>query len=200
MAYIFYNSVASPFGRKVRIAAGLRQVDDLLVPHAVTFEQLISDFGATNPLGKIPALLVDGALLVDSRVICEFLDHQGDAPPLFPDMPAPRFRALSRAALADGVMDAAVLCRLEGTRPDEPARAEHKAFQMAKVDRALDWFEALPAELNTLMDIGDVTLASALGYLDFRFAERDWRASRPNLAAWFERVSALPIMRRTAPA
>jgi len=150
-----------------------------------------------NPLGKIPALLTDDGALFDSRVICEYLDARTKTQPLFPREGAARWRALARQALADGLLDAALLARYETVmRPQELQWSGWRQAQLGKIDRALDRMNAdLPEDLT----IGAVGYGCALGYLDFRFPEIDWRSSRPALAGWFEEFAKRPSMRETVP-
>ena len=97
---------------------------------------------AANPLSKVPCLLTeDGVALYDSPLICEYLDSVGDAPPLFPDHGAARWQALRNQALADGIMEAAVLARMESARPEEAARTTAIARQKAAVQRGIEALE-----------------------------------------------------------
>lgn len=199
--HTLYYSPASPYVRKVLVMARLRDVADQIDIKTVDAFNPTPDFLAANPLGRLPALVTaDGELITDSRVICQFIDTLGSAPPLILHDGPRRFPDLTRAALADGILDSAILVRQEGMRPAEDARTAHMTWHWNKIERALDWFEARPEALNTLMSQGDIALACTLGYLDFRFADRDWRGPRPQLASWFARISQLPVMQATAPA
>lgn len=197
MSLTLHWSPASPFARKVMacaIARGVEVTTTRTDPH-VSPEPLLR----ANPLSKVPALvLADGGTLYDSPVICEYLDAQGVAPPLFPPAGPARWRALLRQALADGLMDAAVARRMNGALPAEEARQRFIDRQQAAVERGLDSLEADPP--RGLDDIGDIAIGCALGYLDFRFAHEPWRDARPKLAAWFARVSELAPLKQTAPA
>lgn len=199
--HTLYFSPASPYVRKVLVMARLRDVADQIEIKVVDAFNPTPEFLAANPLGRLPALVTaEGDLITDSRVICQYVDTLGNAPPLIlPDGPR-RFADLTRTALADGILDSAILVRQESLRPAEDARRTHMAWQWSKIERALDWFEARPEDLNTLMSQGDIAIACTLGYLDFRFAERDWRTTHPQLADWYARVSRLPVMQATAPA
>ena len=193
-----FHSAASPFVRKVMACAITRGIDgriDLVPtnPH-VSPPELI----AMNPLSKVPCLVTDdGLALFDSRVICEFLDSIGDALPMFPAAGGPRWKALKQQAIGDGIMDAAVGRRMEGAKPGEAARDVFMARMKAAVDRALSELEGeLP---HRAVDIGSISVACALGYLDFRFPHEDWRAAHPELAAWFEGFSEHSGIAQTMP-
>ena len=192
-----FHSPASPFVRKVRVAAKLRGLDARIElmpsnPHLSPPELL-----AANPLSKIPALLCDdGAALIDSLVICEYLDTLGDAPRLIPAAGAARVAALNIHAIANGIMDAAVARRGSSQLPQDEGRQKFDARTKAAIDRALAVLEAMPA---APMDITGATIGCALGYLDFRFAHEPWRATYPKLAAWFETASKLPAFAETMP-
>ncbi len=196
-----YFSPASPFARKVMAVAhevGLADRIEIETTgaHPVNRSDLIR---AENPLGQIPTLVTDdGTALYDSRVICEYLDATGGGH-LFGTGPS-RWRALTDQALADGLMGAAILCRYEATVRPEPQRwTDWTAGQMGKITDALDRFERMLPEAGARVDIGTIAIACALGYLDFRFADLDWRQGRPDTAAWFERVDARPAMVATRP-
>jgi glutathione S-transferase len=199
-----HYSVASPFVRKVMAVAIETELDGRLEPvnRTTTPVKPNADLVRDNPLGKIPCLVTDeGAVLYDSRVICEYLDSLHDGSRMFPGAGPARWTALRRQAEADGIMDAAVLARYETfVRPQEHRWSEWLEGQRQKFHRALDALEAEAADFGNTVDIGTITIGCALGYLDFRYGEEDWRASRPKLAAWFERFAERPSMARTAPA
>ena len=193
----------SPFARKVRIVAReagitgkIEETETTVSPVAVN-DELSKD----NPLMKIPALVTDGGeTLFDSRVICEYLDtlHQGKK--LFPESAPQRFAALRRQALTDGILDAAVLCRYEGAvRPEALRWKEWTAGQKRKIDGGLDALEKEVKSWGDDFNIGQIGVACALGYLDFRFADWDWRSRHPQLAAWFKRASQRPSVADTMP-
>jgi glutathione S-transferase len=188
---ILRTAPASPFGRKVRVAASLLGLDgDITVEQADTMNAADS-LRRQNPLGKIPVLICeDGTTLFDSRVILEYLDHRAGGGRIIPAEPSVRFAALRLQALCDGLMDASLLRLYEGRwrTPDrhEPKWVEH---QTAKVDRALAELEAQPPPLDDVPDVGQIALACALGYLDLRFEGR-WRADYPRLVAWLDRFAA----------
>ncbi len=160
-------------------------------------DSLITD----NPLGKIPCLVTPaGDALYDSRVICEYLDSLHAGHKLFPHEGPARWVALRRQALADGICDASLLARYETfLRPKDRQWDDWLNGQTQKVHRALDVLEQEVDSFPVLPDIGLIAIAVALGYRDFRFAEDDWRAARPKLAAWYETFGQRPSMQATLP-
>ena len=194
---LFY-SPTSPFVRKVMACAITRGIDGLIETVCTNPSESPPALLSANPLSKVPALLTeDGLALFDSPVICEYLDSVGDAAAMFPDHGALRWRALKQQATGDGILDAAVGRRGEIAKPKEAAREAWMARQRAAVDRALDALEADPPHRS--VDIGTITVACALGYLDFRFAPEPWRPRCQRLAAWFEDFSVNPGIARTVP-
>ena len=197
-----HYSVASPFVRKVMVVAIETGLADRLEPvtRKMTPIQPDADLIRDNPLGKIPCLVTDdGAVLYDSRVICEYLDSLHAGRKMFPPAGPARWTALRRQADGDGIMDAGVLARYETfVRPEEHRWGEWIEGQKQKFRRALDALEA--EALGDTVDIGTIAIGCALGYLDFRYADEGWRETRRGLEAWFEGFAARPSMARTAPA
>jgi len=195
---LFY-SPTSPFVRKVVACAITRGLDSRIERIRTDAQASPPALLAANPLSKVPALLTeDGVALFDSPLICEYLDSIGDAPPLFPDHGASRWVALRYQALGDGMMDAAVMARGEIMRPQDAARQANIERQKAAVARGLAVLEDQPPS-DGLPDIGSISVACALGYLDFRFADDGWRDHHPRLAEWFAGVATLPGLAETAP-
>ncbi len=193
-----HHSPASPFVRKVMACAIARGIDGRIELVKSNPHESPADLLADNPLSKIPALVTDdGISIPDSPLICEYLDGIGDAPKLIPASGPARLTALVRQALADGLMDAAVGRRGQMPLPQDEGRTAFAARQKAVVARTLAAFEANPP--TGLADIGAISVACALGYLDFRYAAEPWRANAPKLAAWFESVAGLPPIARTLP-
>lgn len=194
-------SQASPFVRKVMACAIARGIEGRIEkvpmnPHLSPAELL-----ALTPLSKVPALLgEDGVAYLDSPVICEYLDTIGDAPPLLPPAGPARLKVLRQQAIGDGIMDAAVLCRGESTRPKEEARDAVMARQKEAVARSLDLLEREADHLSGPLTLGSITIAAALGYLDFRFAADRWRDGHPKLAIWYDSVSKHRAFAETVPA
>ena len=199
---LHYN-VASPYVRKVMAVAIETGLDDRLEPvnRMMTPVKPDADLALDNPLGKIPCLVTDdGVALYDSRVICEYLDSLHDGPKMFPAAGPARWSALRRQAQGDGILDAAVLTRYETfLRPEQRRWPEWIEGQKQKFRRALDALEGEAGAFGETIDIGTITIGGALGYLDFRYGDEDWRVSQPRVAAWFERFSQRPSMARTAP-
>ena len=196
-----HYSPASPYVRKVRVVAietGLMDGIDLA---NVTISPVgpDADVCADNPVGKIPTLVRDdGDALFDSRVICEYLDSLHDGARMFPDKGDARWTVLRWQALADGILDAAVGTRYETfLRPENLRWPDWVGAQMHKIRRSLDALEG--ETLGDGVDIGTISVACALGYLDFRYPDEGWRDSRPTLAAWFETFGARASMRETCP-
>ena len=194
-----YFSHASPYARKVRITAlevGLLDQTTLEVTDAWSATRGLPD---DNPLCKVPTLLLDdGTALFDSPVICEYLDHLGGGT-LFPAAGPERWTALRLQALADGLCDAAVARRLETLRPENLRSDTWIARQTTAMVRACDALEGWVDDLSGPVTIGSLAVLVALGYLDLRFAEDNWRAGRPKLAAWFETASKRPSFQATKP-
>lgn len=193
-----FFSPTSPFVRKVRVSAfelGLDQELELLAcaAHPVNRDMNIV---AHNPLGKIPTLLTDdGMAIYDSRVICEYLHGLVKGSTLFP---ADRTAAIVDQALADGMMDAALLGRTESNLRPEPYRWDKWIeVQVAKVASALDRFEQGAGGFDGRVDIGTISIGCALSYLDLRYGHIDWRTSRPALAGWYEAFSQRPSFQAT---
>lgn len=194
---LFY-SPTSPYVRKVMVCAIAREVDGQIELIMTNPHESPEALVAKNPLSKVPCLVTDdGFALFDSPVICEYLDRVGDALPLFPSAGAARWVALRYQAMGDGILDAAVATRMESMKPKEDAREAFMARQLQAIDRTLALLERDPP--GKMLDIGSISVACALGYLDFRFAERDWRKSCPELASWYEEFSKHPGFTRTVP-
>jgi glutathione S-transferase len=194
-------SPRSPFVRKVMIVAHERGVLDRIdcvrtiaetaKPHA----ELMKD----NPLSKIPTLVLDdGTALYDSAVICEYLDALDGAPKLFPVEPQVRMTALRRQALGDGFLDMMVLNRNERAR-EHPSKMHLESTTVRK----LAILARLEGEARALaaapFGIGHIAIGSALSYLDFRYADEDWRSDHPTIANWHATFAARPSVRATQP-
>jgi glutathione S-transferase len=195
------SSLLSPYVRKVRIAAAMKGLTDRI--ELVPIDTNVPDNPAinrVNPLAKVPALLVDDAAIYDSHVICEYLDGLAAAPALFPKGAAQRIKTLTLGALGDGILDAALLLVYEKRfRPEQKWHEPWQQRQQDKVDRALAALEQSPPAWGESPDYGHLTLACALGYLDFRH-DGKWRAARPKMVAWLDAFArAVPAFEATRP-
>jgi glutathione S-transferase len=199
--FILRTSATSPFVRKVRMAANiLGLMDKIRLEPSDTLDPKDSVRGQ-NPLGKIPTLILeDGTTLFDSRVILEYFDHLAGGGKIIPTATKERFEALRLQSIADGILDAGVLRIYEGRfRPVEKHEAKWIEHQTDKISRALAALEAAPPALTIPPDVGQITLASALGYLDFRF-DGTWRKSHPKLVKWLGEFAAkIPSFAETKP-
>ena len=198
-----FHAPASPFVRKVTVLLHVADATDRVTLVPVSGNPL--DPGTLpvdrNPLGKIPALeRPDGPTLYDSRVITRYLDDRlgSGLYPLAPRL----WDTLVLEATADGIAEAAVLIRYEfHVRPETARSPDWAEAQWQKIDRALTAIEERwLSHLSGPIDMGQIAIGCALGYLDFRLADRDWRKTRPVLAAWYGAFSARPAMQATAPA
>jgi glutathione S-transferase len=197
-----YYSPSSPYARKVRVVAMETKLDKKLemVNVALTPVAPNADVDKHNPIGKIPALSVKGIDLFDSPVICEYLDSQHKTRKLFPRKGRDRWVALRQQAMADGLLDAALLARYEGAlRPEDKRWSEWSQGQVKKMNGVLDQLEAEAKSLRGKLTIGTISVVCALGYLDLRFGDMGWRDKRPKLAKWFQQTSKLPSIKATVP-
>ena len=193
-------STTSPFVRKVSITIIECGLENQVKNEMTNPWDPETDLHLSNPLGKVPALaLEDGMVLYDSPVICEYLDSLSATPKLFPSGGKERWQALRFQALGDGIMEAGVGRILESRRPEQLQSAAVSNRHMAAVNRSLDALENLADALETDFTIGEIAVAVALEYVDFRFAADHWRASRPRLTKWHELVASKPSLRKTVP-
>ncbi len=199
--WILRNAPASPFGRKVRLAAAICGLDERIETAIADTNDPSDALRRQNPLGKIPALILeDGTVLYDSRVIVEFLDAEAGGGVVIPKG-RERIPALTMQALADGLLDALLLQVYEGRfRPPETHNQRWLDNQRSKVERAMAAFEASPPTFAGSPHVGQITLACALGYQDLRF-EGKWRSTHPRLVAWLDNFAAkVPAYAATSPA
>jgi len=198
------GSLTSPYVRKVRIVMAEKKLD---------FQLVLEDVWATdavlksNPLGKVPCLVMEGGEAVfDSRVIVEYLDTLSPVGKLIPPAGRERIEVRTWEALADGVLDASILARLEQTWGGRSAQQRSPAWvdrQMSRVHAALASMARGLADKPWCMGIhftlADVAVGCALGYLDFRFPAIDWRDSHSNLGRLHDKLSARQSFIDTAP-
>jgi glutathione S-transferase len=194
---ILRSSPPSPFGRKVKIAAALLGIEFKVEP--TDTNDPADAIRKQNPIGKIPTLVLDdGTTLFDSRVISDYLDHLAGGGKIIPQEPKARFAALRMQALADGLLDAALMQVYEGRfRTPEQRVEKWVEHQAGKVTRALDVLEAEPPGLDATPHVGQIAVACALGYLDLRF-NGQWRKDYPKLVKWLDQFAAkVPSFEKT---
>jgi glutathione S-transferase len=197
------GSLTSPYVRKVRVAMAEKKLDyDLVLEDVWAPETKILQ---SNPLGKVPCLVMeDGGAMFDSRVIVEYLDTLSPVGKLIPPNGRERAEVKCWEALADGVLDAAVLIRLErAQRPEAQQSADWIRHQMAKVDAGLNamtmGLKEKPFCAGNYYTLADVAVGCALGWLAFRFPEIDWRERHPSLGKLFDKLSERQSFKDTVP-
>lgn len=201
MPLVLRSSPLSPFGRKVKLALdhlGLAGRVEVVVADTMDAAEVLRK---QNPLGKIPALVLDDGMVVyDSRVILEYLDIEAGGNKIIPAEPRAKIAVLTLQALADGLLDALILQRYEAMfRPEDRREPRWLDHQRGKVARGMARLEAEPPALD--INVGTLALACALGYQDIRF-EGAWRAEYPRLVAWLDGfIGLMPeAWQRTSPA
>jgi glutathione S-transferase len=198
-----YYSAASPYVRKVMVTAIEAGLDKKIeaVPTVVTPTKPNVDVAHDNPLMKVPTLVTDGGeVLYDSRVICEYLDSLHTGRKLIPASGGERWRALRLQALGDGMLDAGILTRYETfLRPEEKRWPDWIQGQLRKVTQGLDAAEQEADAFDSQLDIGQIAVACAIGWLEFRKPAGDIRPGRPKLFKWYEKISRRPSMQTTVP-
>lgn len=204
MGMVLFHAPLSPFVRKVLLVLHETGQFDRVRLQTVNISPVSGDeqLNQDNPIGKIPALrLEDGSVLHDSRVICEYLDSQHVGNPLIPHEGSARWRRLTLASQADAIMDAAVSSRYESfLRPEDKRWDGWLQAQSQKIRRGLaDLEQNHLAEIASGFDIASIGVACALGYLNLRQPEFDWREQQPGLAEWYAQVSQRPSMMATVP-
>jgi glutathione S-transferase len=202
---ILRSSPASPFGRKVRMAIALLGFDSEVTIEPAKTSDPSDSVRRQNPLGKIPVLIAENDIAYyDSRVILEYLDHRAGSGKIIPPDPVERLAASRLQALSDGILDASILTIYEGRwRSADKHEPKWLDYQGGKVSRALAALEAQPLPLEAmpqvLPNVGQIALACALGYRDFRFAG-SWRGNHPRLVTWLDEFAArVPAFAATAP-
>ncbi len=192
------GSATSPYVRKVRIVMSEKKLDYQLVLEDVWAAN--TTIGASNPLGKVPCLVLEGGEAVfDSRVIVEYLDTLSPVGKLIPAQGRERAEVKTWEALADGLLDAAILARLEATWPGRSAAQRCDAWIERQTDKINASLKAMSTGLadkafcsGVHYSLSDVAVGCALAYLDFRFAEINWREPYPNLAKLQEKLVQRP--------
>ena len=200
------GSTSSPYVRKVRVVMAEKKLDYAFVTEDVWAAD--TTISQSNPLGKVPCLIMEGAeALFDSRGIVEYLDTLSPVGKLIPTVGRERAEIKTWEALADGLLDAALLARLEATWDGRTKAQRSQAWidrQLGKIDMTV---KAMSKGLGEKpycggihLTLADVAVGCALGYLDFRFPELDWRADHPNLVRLFEKLMLRASFADTVPA
>ncbi|MBV8536912.1 MAG: glutathione S-transferase N-terminal domain-containing protein [Alphaproteobacteria bacterium] len=196
-----YFSAASPYVRKVMVTAIETGLDKKIeqMPTSVVPTKPNADIARDNPLMKVPTLLTDGGeALFDSRVICEYLDSLHDGRKLIPASGGERWRVMRLQALADGILDAGLISRYElAIRPQEKQWSDWLAGQGKKVTQGLDLAEN--ENLGGPLNLGQIAIACAIGWLEFRKPFGDVRPGRPKLFKWYDEFAKRPSLQATAP-
>jgi glutathione S-transferase len=199
------GSITSPYVRKVRIVMAEKKLDYQLVTEDVLAAD--TSIGASNPLGKVPCLVMEGGeALFDSRVIVEYVDTLSPVGKLIPDRGRERAEVKTWEALADGLLDAAILARLEASWSGRKEGERSQAWidrQMKKIDDSLIAMNRALAErshcVGIHLSLADIAVGVAVSYLDFRFPNIHWRQAHPNLAALSERLALRPSFKDSLP-
>jgi glutathione S-transferase len=194
-----YFAPTSPYVRMVRVAALEKGVADRI--ELVDARAEGNDTEDKNPLNKVPAFVTDdGEVLIESKLICQYIDSLAGGPELYPSDAAARRRVLQHEAVIHGVMDAAVLRRMETRREDgkfspwwDERQKRKITLGLAQIDRDLD-------DMVGGDTIVPITLGCTLSFIDRILPDTDWRADHPRIAAWFEKYDKTPHMQATAPA
>jgi glutathione S-transferase len=199
------GSLTSPYVRKVRVVLAEKKLEFQFVEEDVWSKD--STIGSANPLGKVPCLIMEGGeAMFDSRVITEYLDTMSPVGKLIPTSGRERAEVKTWEALADGLLDAAIAARLEATwtgRTDAQRSSAWIDRQMDKIHASLAAMERglgdKPFCSGVYLSLSDVAVGCALGYLDFRFPQLDWRSAHPQLARLFEKLAQRPSFIDTCP-
>ena len=200
------GATASPYVRKVRIVMAEKKLDYQFVAEDVWSAD--TTIAQSNPLGKVPCLVMEGGeALFDSRVIVEYLDTLSPVGKLIPAVGRERAEVKTWEALADGVLDALILARLESNWAGRTKAQRSQAWIDRQLGKAHASLKAMSQGLGDkpfcagiYLSLADIAVGCALGYLDFRFADIDWRASHPNLAKLHEKLMQRPSFVDSLPA
>ncbi len=192
----------SPFVRKVTVTiieTGQEDgVERILTDHHDPDSGLTDD----NPLGKVPAMVLeDGSAIIESSLICAYLDELHDGLKLIPEDAAARMKVLQMQALSDGMTDAAIQVQRERSRPEDVQMGNISDRQWGKTMRAMDALEAGADALDGPLNLGHIAVACGLGWIEYRLGDKlaGWEDSRPRLAAWYREFCKRPSMQSTMP-
>lgn len=195
-----YFTDSSPFARKIRAACIETGLYDEVEWHMITREQRTEIIPGINPLGKVPVAVLDsGLVLMDSPVICAYVDSLNTGPKLIPEAGEERWAALALESLGDGLGDAVVAAFIEDQRPGEKRSQAVVDRQMGKATNSLASLDARAGDFNDPPLIGEIAVACALGFMEFRDVVPGWRETNPNLAGWYTKILERTSFRRTSP-
>ena len=195
----------SPFARKARIAIAERGIGDLVRQVAVTVRTPENEVLLHSPTGKVPALVVnegpeEGVVMVESSLICEYLDTIGDAPPLLPPSGPAHWRERALDAYAHALLDSVAWRTREFRKPEDFQYQPFIAYEFERAERCFDDLESRVDELASVtLSHGRILLAITLDYCLFRFPDLDWRSNRPRLAEWYRGMAERDSFIATAP-
>jgi glutathione S-transferase len=193
-------SALSPYVRKVNMVAHEHGLAERLRLTLVNTRTEAEKIAPHNPLGKIPVLITDsGATIYDSPVICEYLDAEFGNHRLLAASGSRRWQTMTMVALADGLLDAALLVRQERARPAAQQSGEWTELQLGKVHRALGYFEGVVDSFGPELDMAQVGVGAAVGYIPLRLLDFDGLPKWPKLKAWYATQSLRPSFKNTAP-
>lgn len=201
MMKLYYSST-SPFVRKVNVLAIETGLDKQIEWVTTNPWQAEDKLTTENPLSKIPTLITeDEQVIYDSVVICEYLDSLNTGEKMIPAQGEAHWQVLRLQALADGILDAGILRFMENKRTPEQQSIVWDNMQKGSVERGLDYLESTVSDWtnNYGLNVGVISAACVLGWLDFRFSYEDWRINRPNLKLWFDQFSNRSSMLNTIP-
>jgi glutathione S-transferase len=200
------GSTTSPYVRKVRVVMAEKKLEYDFVTEDVWADT--TTIASSNPLGKVPCLVMEGGeALFDSRVIVEYLDTLSPVGKLIPAVGRERAEVKTWEALADGVLDAAILARMEATWAGRSEGQRSQAWIDRQLRKCTDALKAMSLGLGDKpycsgihLSLADIAVACALGYLDFRFPELAWRTDYPNLVKLHDKLMQRPSFADTVPA
>ncbi len=196
-----YVTANSPYGRKVRVAANETGLADEVEWQMITPEERTKVIPGINPLGKVPvAILESGEVLFDSPVICAYVDSlNNDGPKLIPQAVGARWAVLTLEALGDGLAEAVIAGSQEDQKPDEKRSQGIVDRQMGKVTSALGALNKMAGDFNDPPMMGEIAVACALGFMEFRKLVPGWRETYPALSGWYAGMLKRQSFIRTAP-
>ncbi len=195
-----YITANSPYARKVRVAAYETNLGDEVEWELITREERAEIVPGINPLGKVPvAILESGQILYDSPVICAYVDSLNNGSKLIPEGGEERWEVLTLEALGDGLGEAVIAASQEDQRPGEKRSQGVVDRQTGKATNALATLEKAAGDFNDPPLMGEIAVACALGYMEFRDVVPGWRETYPTLSDWYTRTLKRQSFIRSAP-